>query len=301
MAFLSSEVPELNCGEVKPMIEACLLGLGRTGIVVAEQLLTAEDFNLAAVFSRPHSTKEGHPLSKYARTEKDLTIKSTTSLLDELKIKKINVAIDFTSAEAALANAYVLAENGVNVVIGTTGFNNMQVYELKSIAQKYKIGMVYAPNISLGINLLLNVVKTITGAIPEYDVEITESHHRQKKDNPSGTALKIANAIAEIKDGKSGHFVHGRKGIQSRQPGEIGIHAIRAGGIVGVHKVLFAGEFDEIEITHRSNSRLVFAQGALEAARFIQGKRGFYSMEDVLFADGESHDGGKKTEKIVSC
>lgn len=267
------------------MIETCLLGLGRTGMVVAEQLLAASDFNLVAVFARPHSPKENHPLSDYVRTDRGLLVKSSGELRTELANHSIEVAIDFTTPEAALSNAYLLAENGVHLVVGTTGFNSMQVYELKNIAQKFKIGMVYAPNISLGINLLLNVARTIARAVSGYDVEITESHHRNKKDNPSGTALKIASAISETRNIKPGHWVHGRKGIIPRQPGEIGIHAIRAGGIVGVHKVLFAGEFDEIEITHRSYSRLVFAEGALQAARFIQGKRGFYNMEDVLFAE----------------
>lgn len=280
------------------MIETCLLGLGRTGAVVAEQLLATADFNLAAVFARPQSPKENRPLSEFVKTNLNLMIKSSSSLLETVKNHNFKVAIDFTSAEAALANAHILAENGVNMVVGTTGFNNMQVYELKNLTQKHKIGMVYAPNISLGINLLLNVVKRIAGAIPEYDVEITESHHRHKKDNPSGTALKIAKAISEIKNGMSSHLVHGRKGIHSREPGEIGIHAIRAGGIVGVHNVLFAGEFDEIEITHRSNSRLVFAQGALEAARFIYGKKGFFGMEDVLFKDGDESREEERVEEV---
>lgn len=267
------------------MIKTCLLGLGRTGIVVAEQLLKSLDFELVSVIARPNSPKKGHQIVDFLTTDKNLTIMSSDSVNEEHTKKQFEVSIDFTTAEAALKNARILAEKGVHQVIGTTGFNNMQIYELKNIAKKHKIGLVYAPNISLGINLLLTLVKTVSRLIPDYDVEITESHHRHKKDSPSGTAIKIANEISAIKGIKSADYSFGRKGNQLRENNEIGIHAIRAGGIVGVHKVLFAGESDEIELTHRSYSRVVFAEGALRAARFIKGRQGFFCMEDVLFGD----------------
>ncbi|HYH04399.1 MAG TPA: 4-hydroxy-tetrahydrodipicolinate reductase [Bacillota bacterium] len=269
------------------MIKTCLFGLGRTGSVVAEQLLNSPEFQLATVFARPNSPKIDHPLSDYVRYPSDLTIQSSDSLPEQLKKQQVKVAIDFTAPEASLKNARILAENGINIVIGTTGFNKMQIFELKSLIQKYKIGLVYAPNISLGINLLLSVVKTIARLIPHYDVEITESHHRNKKDSPSGTAIKIADAINTVKGINSGKYTYGRKGQEIREAKEIGIHAVRAGGIVGVHSVLFAGESDEIEITHRSYSRLVFAEGALQAAKFIANRRGYYCMEDLLMETEE--------------
>jgi 4-hydroxy-tetrahydrodipicolinate reductase len=252
------------------MIRTCLLGLGRTGAVVAEQLLTMPSFHLAAAFAKPGSPKYGQPLSKYVKSPNE------------------KVAIDFTTPEGSLKNTRILAEHGVNIVVGTTGFNNMQIYELQNLVQKYRIGLVYAPNISLGINLLLSVVKTVARLIPNYDVEIIESHHRNKKDSPSGTALKIANEINNIKGVISGKYTYGRKGNEVREAKEIGIHAVRAGGIVGIHQVLFAGDSDEIEITHRSYSRVVFAEGALHAAEFIANRKGFYCMEDVLFQPVEA-------------
>lgn len=267
------------------MIQTGLLGLGRTGIVVAEQLIKAPDFNLAAVMTRPNSPKKGKTLTDFILGGKDITINSTDTLKEEVKKNRWKVAIDFTSPEASLNNARILAENGVNIVVGTTGFNSMQVYELKNLALKNKIGLVYAPNITLGINLLLSITKIIARLLPNYDVEITESHHRHKKDSPSGTALKIAHEITAAKGLKNQKYIHGRKGSHSRDNQEIGIHAVRAGGIVGVHQVLFAGESDEIEITHRSYSRTVFAEGALRAARFIANRKGFYSMEDVLYEE----------------
>jgi len=267
------------------MLKTCLLGLGRTGAVVAEQLAQSPEHDLVSVIAKPGGTKAGRQLADFINTKSDLVINSSDNLLAEINQKQFKVAIDFTSAEATLTNARLLAENGVHLVIGATGFNNMQLYDLRNLAQKYKIGLVYAPNISLGINLLLTVVKTISRLIPDYDVEIVESHHRHKKDSPSGTALKIAAAIKTAKGKPTGNLMHGRKGNHSRETDEIGVHAIRAGGIVGVHQVLFAGESDEIEITHRSYSRVVFAEGALRAAKFISNRKGFFGMEDVLRED----------------
>lgn len=270
------------------MIETCLLGLGKTGIIVAEQLLKSDDFHLATVMAKPNSPKQGKVLADLILGGNTLEIQSTDAIQDELKKNHWDVAIDFTTPEASFANAKILAENGVHLVIGTTGFNPMQIFELKNLALKHKIGLVYAPNISLGINLLISLVKTVARLIPGYDVEITESHHNQKKDAPSGTAMKIAHEIVAAK-GKNYKFIHGRKGTHARNSHEIGIHAIRAGGIVGVHRVLFAGESDELEISHRSYSRTVFAEGALRAARFIVNRKGFFSMEDVLYNEITTH------------
>jgi 4-hydroxy-tetrahydrodipicolinate reductase len=264
------------------MINICLLGLGRTGMVVAEQLLQTANFNLMAVFAKPHSQKFGTPLASLINYSNDLIIQSADGLQQFLETHEVHVAIDFTTPEASLKNVKILADYGVNVVIGTTGFSKLQVFELKNIVQRARIGLIYAPNISLGINLLLSIVKTIARMIPHYDVEITESHHRNKKDAPSGTALKIADAINQAKGYRTGKYTYGRKGQELRDNREIGIHAVRAGGIVGVHQVLFAGESDEIEITHRSYSRLVFAEGALHAANFIVRRKGFFNMEDTL-------------------
>lgn len=251
------------------MIKTCLLGLGRTGSVIAEQLLNSADFELISVFAGYNSPKCDKPISNFISCKKQLLVQSMNQLEETFEQKKYDVAIDFTSADAVLNNAKKIAEKGTSLVIGTTGFNPKQVSELQHIAKFNRIGMVYAPNISLGINIMLTITKTIAKLIPHYDVNISEAHHRHKKDVPSGTALKIAREINEVNP--------------AQQHPEI--QAIRAGGIVGVHRVLFAGESDEIEITHRSYSRQVFAEGALRAARFIVTRRGFFNMEDVLHTD----------------
>lgn len=273
------------------MLKVALLGLGRTGTVVAEQLIKSKNFELVSVIAKPGSHRVGLPLKQLVNADTDLVIAGSNQLAEEIATKKFNVVIDFTSPEATLLNARILADKGVNLVVGTTGFNNMQLYELKNLVHHYRIGLVYAPNISVGINLLLSVAKTIARLAPHYDVEITETCHRDKKDAPSGTALKIANELNSIfGSAKSTPVKCGRKGLTTRQPGEIGIHSIRAGGNVGVHKVLFAGESEEIEITHRSYSRAVYAEGALKAAEFITNLKGFYHMEDVLLNERMERD-----------
>ncbi len=264
------------------MIKVCLLGLGRTGTVVAEHLIDSPDFDLLAVFTKPKGISVNRRLNELVNKNTKLFIKDTNALASEISQKKIQLAIDFTNPKAALKNARILAEKGVHLVIGTTGFNKIQLNELKNLADQYKIGLVYAPNISFGINILLVIIKTLAKLLPSYDVEITEYHHRHKKDAPSGTAVKIATTVNNVKQNKEPRIVFGRSGSTVRNNNEIGIHAIRAGGIIGVHKVLFSGNYDEIEVTHRSYSRAVFAEGALKASRFIANKQGFYNMEDVL-------------------
>ena len=273
------------------MTKTCLLGLGRTGKVVAEELIKSPQFDLVSVVGKPGSSRVGTSLNKYLQCEQEITLADSDDLEAEIAAKQFKVAIDFTSPAATLKNAHILAKHGIHLVIGTTGFNNMQLYELKDLVHQYRIGLVYAPNLSVGINLLLSVVKTITRLIPHYDVEITESCHRNKKDSPSGTALKIANEVNSIKQTAKGNKLSfGRKGTTERDPDEIGIHSIRAGGIVGVHQVLFAGDADEIEITHRSYSRAIFAEGALKAAAFIKDMKGFFHMEDVLLNEKMDRD-----------
>jgi 4-hydroxy-tetrahydrodipicolinate reductase len=273
------------------IIKTCLLGLGRTGTVVAEQILKSPNFDLVSVVAKPGNAKVGHLLSEFVPCDNEIIVADAHDLAAEIQQKRFKVAIDFTSPEATLKNAHILAEEGVNMVIGTTGFNNMQLYELKKLVDEYKVGLVYAPNISVGINLLLSIVKTMARLIPNYDVEITESCHRNKKDSPSGTALKIASELSIIKGAaKSQKLKFGRKGSITREADEIGIHSIRAGGTVGVHKVLFAGEADEIEITHRSYSRTIFAEGALKAAAFVCNLKGFFHMEDVLLFERMDRD-----------
>lgn len=195
-----------------------------------------------------------------------------------------DVLIDFTAPEAVLANLHAMALHRKAMVIGTTGLSTPQLAELVTIARS--VPCVFSPNMSVGVNVLLKVVAEMARTFKDdYDIEVTEAHHRLKKDAPSGTALKLAKVLAEA-TGKDFDSVatYGRKGIVGeRKQGEIGMQVIRAGDIVGDHTVLFGGMGERIEVTHRATSRDTFARGALRAAAWVvKQSPGLYDMQDVL-------------------
>lgn len=198
-------------------------------------------------------------------------------------LEDADVIVEFTAPESSVEHAEAAARHGKAMVIGTTGLDAGQMERIRKAAQVTPI--LVAPNMSVGVNVLLQALPIIARALSSsYDVEIVEAHHRMKKDAPSGTALKLAEVIARAleKDlGEVGNY--GRKGIAPRIEGEIGIHAVRAGGIVGDHTVIFANEAEQIEVVHRAFSRQNFALGALRAAKYIANRGpGLYSMQDVL-------------------
>jgi len=198
--------------------------------------------------------------------------------------ERIDIIIEFTNPEASIEHIKTASQKGVAIVIGTTGFNIEHISEIKSYSSK--IPCVLAPNMSVGVNLLLRVLKDIAKILgDDYDIEIVEAHHRLKKDAPSGTAMKMAQVIAEtLNRNLEDAAVYTRKGlIGERTKKEIGIQTIRAGDIVGEHTVLFGGLGERIEITHKASSRDTFARGALKAALWVHGKQpGLYDMQDVL-------------------
>lgn len=268
------------------MIKTCLLGLGKTGSIVGEKLLNSSLFDLTSVICKPESAKIGSPLKHYLKTDSDLLIAGADNLIEEYKQKHFQIAIDFTSPEATLKNATVLAERGVHLVIGTNGFTNRQLQELKSLVQHYRIGLVYAPNLSVGINVLMSMVKTIARLIPNYHVEITENETHGETLSHSGTAVKIADDIKIIKEAA-------RRNRNQIRPNNVcktvNFKSIPAENC-GFHKVRFSNESEEIEIMHRSNSGAVYAEGALKAAAFILNLKGFYHMEDVLLLERMDRD-----------
>ncbi len=202
----------------------------------------------------------------------------------EAALAGADLVIDFTSPSAAISHAKACAKAGKAMVVGTTGFKKEELAGIKPILKD--IPSVMAFNMSLGVNLLLKVLKDVARALgSEYDVEIIEAHHRMKKDAPSGTAIKMAEAVAEgLERNLEEVAVYSRKGIiGERSKTEIGIQTIRAGDIVGEHTVLFGGLGERVEITHRASSRDTFARGALRAAMWLEGKKpGLYDMQDVL-------------------
>jgi 4-hydroxy-tetrahydrodipicolinate reductase len=189
------------------------------------------------------------------------------------------VLIEFTTPEATVEHLSYERPH----VIGTTGLSEDQVAKVEQASQDVPI--VRAPNMSVGVSLLREVVREISAKLgAEYDIEVVEAHHRNKKDAPSGTALFLARAAAEGRNRKLEEIaVYGREGLSPRQEGEIGIHALRGGAVVGEHRIIFYAGGEEIEVIHRALSRRTFADGALRAARFVaNAPPGLYSLADVL-------------------
>jgi len=212
-------------------------------------------------------------------------VKVTDNL--EKIINGAEVVIDFTNPQASLENLEIASKFKKAMVIGTTGHTEK---EKKSVIEKTKtIPLLMAPNMSLGVNLLFKLVDSVARVLKGYDVEIVEAHHNRKKDAPSGTAAKLAENIAQVlKLNLNEVGVYGRKGIVGpRKPQEIGVHAVRAGDIVGEHTVIFGGVGERLELTHRAHSRDCFARGAVEAAKWIvRQPPGFYDMQDFLGLKG---------------
>jgi len=190
-----------------------------------------------------------------------------------------DVLIDFSTPESSATAASAAAESGTPLVFGTTGLDADQVALLRATSVRAPVW--FARNMSTGVSLLQRLLPEIARALEGYDIELIEAHHRHKVDAPSGTALMLAEAIVAGLPGADEHpLVHGREGHAPRQPGEIGIHAVRGGGNPGEHAILFASNEEEIRITHRAYSRQAFADGAIRAARAIHGQPpGWYGPE----------------------
>jgi 4-hydroxy-tetrahydrodipicolinate reductase len=188
------------------------------------------------------------------------------------------VLIEFTSPEATVEHLSYRRP----AVIGTTGFSEGQRARVEEASKS--VPLVFAPNMSVGVNLLREAVWGLSARLTGYDVEVVEAHHRNKKDAPSGTALLLARAAAEGRGQNLDEVaVYGREGISPRGEGEIGIHALRGGAVVGEHRLIFYGPGEEVEVIHRALSRRTFADGALRAAKFVAtAEPGLYSVKDVL-------------------
>lgn len=197
-----------------------------------------------------------------------------------------DVVVDFTTPQATKEHAAVCAEAGKALVVGTTGLGAAELEAIELAARR--IPIVTAPNMSMGMNLLFRLVEEAARALPGFDAEVVEIHHRHKKDSPSGSALRLAEAIAQGRGGgAAGELVHGRHGLVGERPaGPIGMHAVRGGDVAGDHTVFFLGGGERVELTHRASSREAFAAGAVRAARWVAGRpSGSYSMQDVLAGD----------------
>lgn len=256
---------------------------GRMGRMLIEATLAAEDCVLAGALDREGSPAVGLDATAYLGQTSGVLIASDL----HAGLTGCDVLIDFTRPEGTLAHLAVCRELGVKLVIGTTGFTDEQKAEIRAAAAD--IGIVMAPNMSVGVNVVLKLLEMAAKAMPQgYDIEVIEAHHRHKVDAPSGTALAMGETVAQAlgRDLKQ-CAVYGREGVTGeRDPNTIGFATVRGGDIVGDHTVLFAGIGERIEITHKSSSRTTYAQGSLRAARYLAGRgAGLYGMTDVLGID----------------
>jgi 4-hydroxy-tetrahydrodipicolinate reductase len=253
---------------------------GRMGRTLLENVLQSDDMVLHAALEQGSSTLIGKDAGELFGTPCGVKISADAPAM----LKGADVLIDFTRPEGTLQHLDICRKLGVSMVIGTTGFNDRQKAQLGSAAQH--IGIVFAPNMSVGVNLVFNLLETASSVLAQgYDIEIIEAHHRHKVDAPSGTALGMGDVIARtLGRDLDKCAVYGRKGVTGeRDPSTIGFSTVRGGDIVGDHTVLFAGTGERIEITHKASSRATFAVGALRAARFLMDRpAGMYDMQDVL-------------------
>lgn len=195
-----------------------------------------------------------------------------------------HVLIEFTAPEPSLEHLRIAAERSLGLVLGTTGFSAAQQQEIERLATR--VACVQAPNMSLGVNVLLGLVEQAARLLgPAFDIEVSEIHHRRKKDSPSGTALGLARAAAAGRDARLEDWaVYGREGMVGERPtDQMGVLALRGGDVIGDHTVHFFGTGERVELSHRAQSREAFAAGALRAAAWLGGRApGLYSMRDVL-------------------
>ncbi len=241
---------------------------GRMGRTVIETASERDDVEVVAGVSRdPPAEIDGVPTEP---------VQEFGAVLREYDPDAL---VDFSAPSSSQNYVAVCGEAGVACVVGTTGFGEQGESVLRRVSNH--VPVLHASNFSRGVQALLRAVEGAVSDLPGYDVELTESHHRHKRDAPSGTAKTLLDRIESA--GEFGERVHGREGEAARESGEIGVHARRAGGIKGEHEVLLANENEELRLTHRAGSRAVFADGALDAAVWLTGRNpGWYDFSEVI-------------------
>ena len=253
---------------------------GRMGRMLIEAVINAPDLQLVGALEHSSCPQLGDDAGAFLgkKTGVEITADIAKALSDA------QCLIDFTRPEGTMAHLAIAENTGTKMIIGTTGLSLDQIADLKKASEK--LAIVFAPNMSVGVNVTFKLLEIAAKMLNQgYDIEIIEAHHRHKVDGPSGTALKMGEVIAEaLGERLDDVAVYAREGhTGERKEGSIGFATIRGGDIVGDHTVLFAGDGERIEISHKSSSRQSYAQGSLRAARFLQNQAsGLYDMQDVL-------------------
>ena len=253
---------------------------GRMGHMLIEAVTNTDDCVLAGALDVAGSPALGQDAASFLGRTSGVHISADL----RSGLANAQVLIDFTRPEGTMAHLAVCRELGVKMVIGTTGFSDVQKAEIAAHAQHMAI--VMSPNMSVGVNVVMRLLDTAARALHQgYDIEVIEAHHRHKVDAPSGTALAMGEVVASAlgRDLKE-CAIYGREGVTGeRDPSTIGFATIRGGDIVGDHTVLFAGTGERIEITHKASSRAGYAQGSVRAVRFLADRAtGLFGMNDVL-------------------
>lgn len=251
------------------MVKVAINGyLGAMGQVIAEEIKKDEEMSLVAGIDTEYIENDKNNITVYDN-------------IFDLK-EDIDLIIDFSHPSSLDPMLKYAVDNNISLVIGTTGLEENDIEKMNNASNK--IAIFYSANMSLGVNLLLSLVKKSARVLGDnFDIEIIEKHHNKKIDAPSGTAYMIADSINETFN-KSKNYVFNRQDkTERRSKDEIGIHSIRGGTIVGEHTTIFAGPDEVIEISHNASSKRVFAQGALKAGKFVSQKNnGFYNMDHLI-------------------
>ena len=270
------------------MIKVAVTGAaGRMGSGIIKKITEQEDMEVVAAIEMPNTPLAGKDAGLQAGIDElGVEIVGSEKLEETLKASGAEVLVDFTIAHAAVDTIKVATSCGVSVVVGTTGFSDEQMAENIKNVKENNVGAVISSNMSIGVNVFFNTLKKLAPLLYDYDIEIIEAHHNQKKDAPSGTAVTAFEVIAEELGRDTEEVgVYGRKGlVGKRTPEEIGVHAIRGGDIVGDHTVMFVGDGERIELKHQAHTREVFIAGVIRAIRYIpNAEKGIVSsMNDVL-------------------
>ena len=257
---------------------------GRMGQTLIDAVLAARDLTLTGALEISGSALLGRDVGERSGRATGVAITADAAA----GVRDADVLIDFTRPEGTLANLAACAAAKVAAVVGTTGLSAADKESMRELARV--IPIVFAPNMSVGVNVLIKLVEVAAQRLgDDYDVEIVEMHHRHKVDAPSGTALQLGEAAATaLGRDLEAVGVYAREGVTGERPKRaIGFASVRGGDVVGDHTVIFAGQGERVELTHRAGSRVNFAQGALRAARFVARKRSakeprMYDMQDVL-------------------
>ncbi|ASP37263.1 4-hydroxy-tetrahydrodipicolinate reductase [Bacterioplanes sanyensis] len=255
---------------------------GRMGRVLIEAVEQHEQASLGAAFVLSNDPMLGVDAGALAGLGKTLEVNTSASIADQ--IDEFDVLIDFTSPVSTIANVELCRAAGKPIVIGTTGLDEAQKAQLQASSVDHPI--VFAANYSVGVNLCLNLLRMAASVMgDDSDIEVIEMHHRHKVDAPSGTALRMGEVLAETMGWDLKEVaVYGRDGHTGARPHkQIGFETIRGGDVVGDHTVMFATEGERVEITHKAQSRMTFAKGAVRAALWaVDQPQGLYGMQDVL-------------------